>query len=221
MNLPYIFKDRVRLNDFSRHGYQAYECKNLCNIYTQDFINIASNPNIGEAALNAWRMGRKRSGKELDPMAPENLVVCFGNPPTNSSWEGKEAIFWNYDENSEPEPIHPDTGAAAKDAGVIFQDIKNSQELCCNLAQKNDDTQWDGITESVRKCFEVANRYGIYFFLMKPLRDLDKDKIIAELYEPLLQARNGLLTPEDKQGLIRFGQEFGFDWSANHIDIDK
>lgn len=223
LNLPYIFKDRVRLNDFSRHGYQAYECKNLCNIYTQGFINIAGNPNIGEAALNTWRMDHRFLGKMLDPMAPENLVVYFGNSQANSSWEGKEGIFWNYDENSEPEPIHPDTDAAAKDVGVIFQDIRNSQELCCNLGLDidNDPWAWDEITESVRKCFEVANRYGIYFFLMKPLRDLNKDKVITELYEPLFLARNGQLTPEDKQGLIRFGQELGFDWSANHIDIDK
>lgn len=75
--LPYIFKDRVQLNDFSRKGYQAYECRNLGNIYTQDFINIAGNPSIGEAALNAWRMDNKYLGKMLDAMSPNSLLVCF------------------------------------------------------------------------------------------------------------------------------------------------
>ena len=48
LNLPYIFKDRVQLNDVSEKGYQAYECRNLSSIYSQDFINISGNP-------SAWR----------------------------------------------------------------------------------------------------------------------------------------------------------------------
>jgi hypothetical protein len=51
--------------------------------------------------------------------------------------------------------------------------------------------------------------------------DLSKSNIIKELFEPLLEARGGELTEKDKQGLIRIGEEFAFDWQANNIYIDN
>lgn len=225
--LPYIFKDRVQLNDFSEKGYQAYECRNLRSIYSQDFINISSNPSVGEAALNAWRNDNHYVGKLLDAMAPESLVVCFGNDQEHSSWKGEQALYWNYDEQSEPEPINPDEDADSKNMGVIFQNISKTENLQCNLGMDIDNDPWawddieESVTESLLKCFEVANHYGTYFFLMKPLRDMDKDKIVSEIYEPLLEKRNGTLTPEDKQGLLRFAEESGFDWQEFNIHIDN
>lgn len=223
LQLPYIFKNRVQLNDFSEKGYQAYECKNLCSIYTQDFINIVGNPSIGEAAMNAWRMDFHCDGKLLDASAPDSLNVCFGNAQKSSSWNGKQALYWNYDENTEPEEIDPNNDAGIKDIGIIFQDISKAKELCCNLGVDidNDPWAWDGITENMLKCFDVANRYGTYFFLMKPLRDMVKKQIMPELYLPLLESRNGNLAKEDKQGLLRFAEEFGFDWREFNIDIEN
>lgn len=106
---------------------------------------------------------------------------------------------------------------------MIFQHIRNSKELCCNLGIDidNDPWAWDDINESILKCFEVANQYGIYFFLMKPLRDLGKNKILIDLYEPLLEARCDKLTSEDKQGLLRLSEELGFDWQEFNIYIDN
>lgn len=229
LNLPYIFKDRVQLNDFSEKGYQAYECRNLCNIYSQDFINISGNPSVGEAALNAWRNDNHYVGKLLDTMAPESLVVCFGNDQEQSSWKDEQALYWNYDEKTEPEPINTDEDADSKSTGVIFRDISTTENLQCNLGMDIDNDPWawedidESVTESLLKCFEVANHYGTYFFLMKPLRDMDmdKDKIVSEIYEPLLEKRNGTLTPEDKQGLLRFAEESGFDWQEFNIHIDN
>lgn len=227
LNLPYIFKDRVQLNDFSEKGYQAYECRNLSSIYSQDFINISGNPSVGEAALNAWRNDNHYVGKLLDAMTPESLVVCFGNDQEHSSWKDEQALYWNYDEKTEPEPINPDEDADSKSTGVIFQDISTTENLQCNLGMDIDNDPWawddieESVTESLLKCFEVANHYGTYFFLMKPLRDMDKDKIVSEIYEPLLEKRNGTLTPEDKQGLLRFAEESGFDWQEFNIHIDN
>lgn len=229
LNLPYIFKDRVQLNDFSEKGYQAYECRNLSSIYSQDFINISGNPSVGEAALNAWRNDNHYVGKLLDAMTPESLVVCFGNDQEHSSWKDEQALYWNYDEKTEPEPINPDEDADSKNMGVIFQNISKTENLQCNLGMDIDNDPWawddieESVTESILKCFEVANHYGTYFFLMKPLRDMDmdKDKIVSEIYEPLLEKRNGTLTPEDKQGLLRFAEESGFDWQEFNIHIDN
>ena len=227
LNLPYIFKDRVQLNDFSEKGYQAYECRNLSSIYSQDFINISGNPSVGEAALNAWRNDNHYVGKLLDAMTPESLVVCFGNDQEHSSWKDEQALYWNYDEKTEPEPINPDEDADSKSTGVIFQDISTTENLQCNLGTDIDNDPWawedidESVTESLLKCFEVANHYGTYFFLMKPLRNMERDKVVSEIYEPLLEKRNGTLTPEDKQGLLRFAEESGFDWQEFNIHIDN
>ena len=220
--LPYIFKDRVRINDFSKHGYQAYECGNLCSIYTQTYIDIEHNPSIGMAALNAWRLNRKFAGKLLDTMAPDCLNICFGNAQNNSEWDGHVAMFWNYDKNSRPEIIDPANGTDGYDVGVVFQDLSKNKDLICNLGEDldNDPWAWDDIEESPLRCFEVANDAGNYFFLMKALRDLSKADIISAIYEPLLESREGELTEKDKAGLIRLGEELGIDWQEHKIYLE-
>lgn len=222
VNLPYIFKNRVKVNDFSKSGYQAYDCHNLCSIYSQAYIDIAHNPSIGMAALNAWRLDRKFAGKLLDSMAPECLIVNFGNSQENTIWEGHEALFWNYDKNSMPEVVNPSKGSDGYDVGIIFQNLSKNKDLVCNLGEDldNDPWAWDDIEESPLLCFEVANKAGNYFFLMKPLRDLPKAEIISAIYEPLLVARAGELTDNDKAGLIRLGEELGFDWQEHNINIE-
>ena len=222
LQLPYIFKDRVQINDFSQHGYQAYECKNLCSIYSQTYIDIEHNPSIGMAALNAWRLDRKFAGKLLDAMAPECLTVCFGNAQNNTEWNGHEALFWNYDKNNTPEVVDPIEGTDKYDVGIIFQNLSKNKDLVCNLGEDldNDPWAWDDIEESPLRCFEIANEAGNYFFLMKALRDLAKSDIVSEIYEPLLESRGGQLTEQDKTGLIRLGEELGFDWQENKIYIE-
>lgn len=222
VQLPYIFKDRVQINDFSKHGYQAYECKNLCSIYSQTYIDIEHNPSIGMAALNAWRLDRKFAGKLLDAMAPESLTVCFGNAQNNTEWNEHEALFWNYDKNSTPEVVDPTEGTDKYDVGIIFQNLSKNKDLVCNLGEDldNDPWAWDDIEESPLRCFEIANEAGNYFFLMKALRDLAKSDIVSEIYEPLLESRGGQLTEQDKTGLIRLGEELGFDWQENKIYIE-
>ena len=219
MVLPYIFKDRVQVNDFSVHGYQAYECKNLCSIFSQNYIDIEHNPSIGMTALNAWRLDRKFAGKLLDAMAPDCLTVSFGNAQNNTEWEGHEALFWNYDKNTSPTVIDPLDGTDGYDVGIVFQNLSKNIDLVCNLGEDldNDPWAWDEIEESPLKCFEIANEAGNYFFLMKALRDLSRTEIISAVYQPLLEKRGGELTEKDKVGLIRLGEELGFDWQANNI----
>lgn len=209
LELPYIFKQRVQLNDFSRRGYQAYECKHLGNIYTEAYINVAQNPSVGMAALAAWDADKKCPGKLLDEMAPDSLLVCFGRSKKESNWEGHEALFWNYDKGQVPRAVAPSEPIGF---GIIFQNLSKNKDLTCNYPIQADDDPWgfDDVDVSIVKCFEVANDTGTYFFLMKPLMEM-RD-IIKELYEPLLEARSGELSKKDKQGLLRLGEEFGFDW---------
>ena len=220
--LPYIFKDRVQVNDFSEHGYQAYECRNLCSIYSQTYIDIEHNPSIGMAALNAWRLDRKFAGRLLDAMAPDCLVVNFGNAQNNSEWEGQEAMFWNYDIHTPPIVIDPAGGTDGYEVGIVFQNLSKNKDLVCNLGEDldNDPWAWDDIEESPLTCFEVANDAETYFFLMKTIRDLKAADIVSAIYEPLLEKRCGALTDKDKSGLIRLGGELGFDWQAHNIYLE-
>lgn len=220
LELPYIFKQRAQLNDFSKQGYQAYECKNLCSIYTDKYLKISSNPSVGMAALSAWNRNDKYQGKLLDAMAPDSLIVCFGQGKDCAKWDGQEALVWNYDKDQDPQVSEPTDEPSF---GIIFQNLAKNKNLICNYPVQVDDDPWgfDDVNVSILKCFEVANEAGTYFFLMKPLEELPKKDIIKELYEPLLESRNGELTTKDKQGLIRFGEEFGFDWQAIKIYIDN
>lgn len=220
LNLPYIFKTRVRYNDFSTRGYQAYDCSNLSNIYTSDFINVEGNPSSGMAALAAWKRGSSYKAYLLDAQAPESLNVCFGLTQANSCWDNSTALAWNYDCHSVP----TQTDANAKlDFGVVYQDLSKVNNLVCNFPLQYDDDVWgfDDVEVDIVKCFEAACDAGTYFFLMRPLMDLRKEDVIKELYNPLLALRDGNLTETDRTGLMRFAEEFGFSWEEYKITIDK
>ena len=220
LHLPYIFKKRVILNDFSEQGYQSYDCKNLGSIYRKDLIDIEHNPSVGMAALAAWDADCNYAGKLLDAMAPDSLTVCFGRAKDDAIWEGQDALLWDYDCEKEPMATCPD---AIPEFGIIFQNLSNDKNLVCNFPILQDDDPWgfDDVDCSIVKCFEVANKTETYFFLMKPLRDMRQDEIIPELYRPLLCKREGKLTDKDKEGLVRLGEEFGFDWQAHKISFDN
>lgn len=220
LHLSYIFKKRVRLNDFSKQGYQSYDCLDLGSIYRRELINIDHNPSVGMAALAAWDADINYAGKLLDPMAPDSLTVCFGRAKNDARWEGQEALVWDYDCEKEPMATCPD---AIPEFGIIFQNLSKNKSLICNFPIQQDDDPWgfDDVACSITKSFEVANETGTYFFLMKPLRDLRQDEIIPELYQPLLLKREGKLTDKDKEGLVRLGEEFGFDWQAHKITFDN
>ena len=72
---------------------------------------------------------------------------------------------------------------------------------------------------SIVKCFDVALLHDIYFFILLPLTKISDYK--AELYEPLLASRGGVLSDADKKGLLRFAEEFNFDWQTYKIDIQS
>ena len=219
LDLPYIFKDRVILNDFSRSGYQSYECKNLCNIYTAVYLGDVANRNAAKAALNIWAEGNNYLGKLLDDMAPDSLLVCFGRSANQPNWNGQEALVWNYDMNEDPRETDPSDRPSF---GIVFQNLSANRDLTCNFPIREDTSPFGffDIDVSLPKCFDVANNAETYFFLMKPLVDMQQKDIVKSLYEPLVQMRGGTLTEKDIKGLVRFGQEFGFDWRKKNIRLD-
>ena len=57
----------------------------------------------------------------------------------------------------------------------------------------------------------MASAEGTYYFIMQPFREANVD-LAEELYKPLLAKRGGNLADADRKGLLRLGEELGFDW---------
>ena len=222
LNLPYIYKRRVCINDFSRDGYRNYNCANLRSIYSQDFINISGNPSAGMAALSAWEKGNRYGATLLDPLAPSFLFVNFGKDKIDIPDSTIPMLFWNYNKDITPKLVSIDY-AEIGEWGIIFQDLSENQNLECYYPAMNDNDlwEWDEASTSIEKCFEIATTYGIYYFEMMPLRELSQSDYVGSLYRPLVEARNGFITEEDREGLRRFSEEFGFDWKDLNINIDN
>ena len=220
IDLPYILKDRVSVNDFSRNGYQPYDCKNIGNIYTGDYLNIAGNPNTGYAALAAWRRDTHYQARLLDPLAPECLTVCFGLPEEKQMWDGVPQIAWNYDCHIEPTEGSTDD---VPEFGILFQDLSTANSLICNypIQQDDDPWGWDDVEVDYVKCFETVCKARSYFFLMKSLIDMDEECMRKNLLKPLLERHNGKITAEERKALHRMAQELGFDWNAIETTIDN
>ena len=212
IDLPYILKDRVRVNDFSRKGYQFYDCKNLGNIYTESYLNIEGNPNTGYAALAAWRRDAHYQARLLDALAPECLTVCFGLAEVQQMWNDVPQIAWNYDCHTEPTESSTDD---VPEFGILFQDLSRANGLMCNYPNQQDDDPWgwDDVEVDYVKCFEVASRARTYFFLMKPIIDMDEESMRKSLLKPLLKRHNGKITAKERNELYRMAQELGFDWN--------
>lgn len=220
--LPYIHKDKVVINDFSREGYRSYACSSLGNIYTSEFMDIDKNPTVGMAALAFWYKGGFKEAKYLDALAPEYLVIVMGNSRSDVPSEDVPLVFWNYDESQDLELVSAEY-AGLGNWGILFQDLKETKDLSCYYPMMNDDDpwEWDQDATSNLKCFMVANECGIYFFEMMPLRELSKQQYVEEIYKPLFDLREGKLNEKDILGLRRFSEEFGFDWLDLGIIIDN
>ncbi len=222
LNLPYIYKDRVAVNDFSRDGYRQYMCSNLRSLYSQDFINISGNPSVGMAALAAWEKGHRFAATMMDSLAPSYLFINFGNDKSDIPNDDIPLLFWNYNKDIAPLLVGYDY-AETGEWGIVFQDLSKCHSFDCYYPIMNDDDlwEWDEEATSVVKCFEVATSCGIYYFEMMPLRELHQKEYIERLYKPLLEERNGFITEKDREGLRRFAEEFGFDWREHNINIDN
>lgn len=213
LNLPYIFKNRVEIADYSRQGYRRYQSSNLASIYDQQFIDIAANPSSGMAALAAWDRGMRYPAALMDENAPSFLFITFGNTKDDISLVGERYLFWDYSHEHVPMQVTFDNESARGSWGIIFHDLQFEKSLNCRYPFMNDNDTWadefDNI--SMLDCFLQAVEHNVYFFIFMPLRELSKSDFESKLYKPLVEMRGGNLTDEDLHGLHRFAEEFQID----------
>lgn len=203
--IPYRLKDDIVFNCFTEKGYQSYHCNGLSSIF----------PYLGDeqdSHFCAWSDNVLYNAVDLDQYAPKCLKVAFGE----SKYRNEEVIFykWNYWLNQEPElceycdETEPNT--------IIFQSLVNKNSITCVLPTrgKYNPFKYNKSEISIVKCFEIAILYNTYFFILLPLTKIADHK--TELYDPLLETRGGNLSDEDKKGLLRFAEEFNFDWKEKY-----
>ena len=79
-----------------------------------------------------------------------------------------------------------------------------------------------GVTISELTCYEVALEYGIYFFVLEPLRKMaNKHTMVDKLYKPLMEKRGGKLTDYDVKALSRMEKELRFSWKRQGVIIEN
>lgn len=215
LNLPYIFKNRVEIADYSRQGYRRYQCSNFATIYDQRFINIEGNPSSGMAALAAWENGIRYPATLFDEMALDFLFVTFGNTKDDISIIGERYLFWDYSHAHDPVQVTFDNESARNSWGIIFHDLLLEKNLNCRFPLMNDNDTWADEFDNISEldCFLQAVEHEVYFFIFMPLRKLSKSDFETKLYKPLVELRGGNLTDEDLHGLHRFAEEFQIDLS--------
>ena len=212
MALPYILKDDVVIHDFNRGGFRIYACRDLSSIYAKKEFSPDNNSHLA-SLINTTSI----SACELDEFAPSWLQVCLSNALDGQSLN---AVFyhWNYYADEEPTQVE-EYPQFCPDGEIFFQSMKGCSGICVYPYRIGDSPwEYDEAQIDLVKCFEVAVEHDVYFFAMLPFRDILKD-FVEQLYNPLLEKRNGALTDDDVRGLKRFAEEFGFSWQDYGISL--
>ena len=126
---------------------------------------------------------------------------------------------WNYYADKDPEPCSYDE--TPEQNSIIFHSLENSPSLSCIIPKRGKFSPflYKNIKNNISllKCFDVAISHNTYFFIFFPfsqVRDFKK-----ELYDPLWEARGGVLSESDKRGLKRIAEEFNFDWATHKVEL--
>ena len=212
--IPYLRRDRIRVNCFGASGYSSYECRDL-----GPFLSTLKT-GTADAHLQAWWENTVISARMLDPLAPEWLDVSLaGRNPADLSGEW---LVWSAMEGEEPER------GEARDIDdytqISFQDTTTAGDLLSVPAVfGRAEYAWPAPDYSLLTAYRLAVRTGTYFFTFNKLRDLTtraKDSSLAEELEreilrPLRHMNHGALTEADRKQLARMADELGFDWAAD------
>lgn len=215
VNFPYVLSPRTVIHDFNRKGYAEYDFREMDNIYER----LGENDN---AHLAMWAKSLAVPATELDEAAPNWLYITFGD----GEYDGKKILdfyYWNYDINTPPLAVRYDH--ALEKGSVIFQSMRsvNTELSCvCPRSMKSNPFGNKAVTISELNCYEVALEYGIYFFVLEPLRKMaNKHTMVDKLYKPLIEKRGGKLTDNDIKALRRMEKELKFSWKRQGVIIEN
>lgn len=209
--LPYILKYETVFREFSRKGFQEYDCSRLGNIY----------PNLGEVRdrhKEIWQQGLGIPAKELDETAPDSLMICFGIGKLPNECP---VVFYHWDYLSEP--IETEYATETDRNTIIFQSLQVIDSELTNVYPVINTFafSWGRVRAqlSLLDCFEVAIKHRLHFFILQPFVNTSSDIFATDMYPALINKREGNLTQKDRIGLKRLSEEMGFTWDRFGIIV--
>ena len=209
VEISYVLKDGLVIHDFSVSGYREYDCGEITGIYA--LPEFGPEVNARNAALTS--QAKVQVSTRLDSRAPAWLLINLAKDIHSS----EPMLYWNYLQDVELEEVGDDFACLGND--IVFQSLKGFEGFCMRSPRLGNYYPFRLKPLMSRidlvKCFEVATEHKVYYFAMRPLWlpnvDLRKD-----LYDPLVARRGGQLTEDDRKGLARLAEEFGFDWREKY-----
>lgn len=214
VEIPYILKEYVDVNDYGKDGYHSYSCKDFKNVFVE--LNNSD-----------YRMGGKYTSAIdgltfSDERAPEG--VTFFVRKTLSRNPRLRYCYWDCKKDSKPIPVRNLETFELPSGNVLFQDQRRvSHRLQCEYMEKEATgfakIKKKGCSENdpVFEVYSVASEYNQYFFHFKALRTLangileGKRDFYEEIYNPLLEYHQHKFSMRDKKELLRFADEFCLD----------
>ena len=209
VEISYVLKDGLVIHDFSVSGYREYDCGEITGIYA--LPEFGPEVNARNAALTS--QAKVQVSTRLDSRAPAWLLINLAKDIHSSEL----MLYWNYLQDVELKEVGDDFDCLGND--IVFQSLKGFKGFCMRSPRLGNYNAFRFRPLMARidlvKCFEVATEHKVYYFAMRPLWlpnvDLRKD-----LYNPLVTRRGGQLTEDDRKGLARLAEEFGFDWREKY-----
>jgi hypothetical protein len=211
--LPEAFKRRVRIADFSEEGYHLYDCKQLPSLFASFREGIDNQPLQLMKSYASW------PATDFDPSAPKWLRRAFTKEPKEEG-ESLALLQWNIYSADQPQPFVLTEGFKVKKGDLVFTNNEcpdeNLSYICPRMGKPD---PFSEEAHSELDCFEVANRYSVYYSAFHILRAMaDRKETREKLIEPLLAVRHGKLTSEDVMHLQGFIEEFQLDDNLLNIE---
>ena len=214
VNIPYILKEYVDVNDYGENGYHSYSCK--------DFKNVFIELNNSEYRLGGKYTSAIDDKTFSDAEAPDG--VTFFVRKSLSKNPRLKYCYWDCKKDSKPLPVRDFETFELPSGNVLFQDQRRvSNKLRCEYMEKEAKgfakikMKGNDENDPVFEIFSVASEYNQYFFHFKALRTLangiseGKRDFYEEIYNPLLEYHNNQFSMRDKKELLRFADEFCLD----------
>ena len=202
--ISFALKDGLTIHDFGEFGFHAYDCSGLSGVYRPGVFNPATNGQVA-AAFEAKQVNAHET---LDEMAPEWLDVNLATRADRL--DQMRLLHWNYDPRRGPVVVSAEFACQGDD--VVFQSLKGYEGVSVQCPRNGEDDPFEKTVEAdLVRCFEVATEHGAYYFSFQPFREPYVD-FARDVYVPLLAKRKGGLSSEDRRGLLRLAEEFGFNW---------
>lgn len=211
VKIPLIVCDQFSLRDFSECGVWEYELKEATTAY-YGFTTF------NDPSMAADNYNEMQAASKLLPDVPLDYLKLYITLPLDERTD-----LWAWDYKHEPKLVA--SANELKDEGIVFQsliDHPSPRHYAMPTLTKGKDgwaIKKNQVEVNVLDCYLTVCKHKTYFFLFKPLiKCVSGNRMIKEIYLPLLKQKTYSLTKEDVAHLYRFALHFHLDWMLEPRD---